>query len=203
MPQGLPKLIPNDGLTTKTRRNKPLLAIHTGFGKGKSTAAFGMALRAWNQGFSIVVFQFIKSAKWKSGEEKVFIKLDDLHHISGNGSSIEWYKMGAGWSWLRKNNLVNYSKNAFEGWIEIRNRLANERNNFYILDEFTYPLNWGWVDIQEVIEVLTKRPGNQHIIITGRNTPQGLIDVADLVTDMTKIKHPMDIGCKGQKGIEW
>ena len=102
MPQGQPLTVPDDGLTTRARRNAPLLAVHTGAGKGKSTAAFGMALRAWNQGFNVAVFQFVKSAKWKVGEEAAFRELGRLHEAHGVGGPVEWHKMGAGWSWSRK-----------------------------------------------------------------------------------------------------
>ncbi|BBX93309.1 cob(I)yrinic acid a,c-diamide adenosyltransferase [Mycolicibacterium boenickei] len=204
MPQGQPLTVPDDGLTTKARRNAPLLAVHTGPGKGKSTAAFGMALRAWNQGFSVAVFQFVKSAKWKVGEEAVFNQLGRLHDEHGAGGPVEWHKMGSGWSWTRKHGSdVDHAAAAADGWAEIRRRLADERHDFYVLDEFTYPLKWGWVDVDEVVEVLANRPGTQHVVITGRDAPQALIDAADLVTEMTKIKHPMDAGRKGQKGIEW
>jgi cob(I)alamin adenosyltransferase len=81
--------------------------------------------------------------------------------------------------------------------------LAEQRHDFYVLDEFTYPLKWGWVDIEDVVEVFRTRPGTQHVVITGRDAPQPLLDSADLVTEMTKVKHPMDSGRKGQKGIEW
>jgi cob(I)alamin adenosyltransferase len=81
--------------------------------------------------------------------------------------------------------------------------LAEQRHDFYVLDEFTYPLTWGWVDIEDVVEVLRSRPGSQHVVITGRDAPPALLDAADLVTEMTKVKHPMDAGRKGQKGIEW
>ncbi|MCG7609991.1 cob(I)yrinic acid a,c-diamide adenosyltransferase [Mycolicibacterium sp. (ex Dasyatis americana)] len=204
MPQGQPLTVPDDGLTTKARRNAPLLAVHTGPGKGKSTAAFGMALRAWNQGFSVAVFQFVKSAKWKVGEEAVFNQLGRLHDEHGAGGPVEWHKMGSGWSWTRKHGSdVDHAAAAADGWAEIKRRLAEERHDFYVLDEFTYPLKWGWVDVEEVVEVLGTRPGTQHVVITGRDAPQALIDAADLVTEMTKIKHPMDAGRKGQKGIEW
>lgn len=204
MPQGRPVTVPDDGLTTRARRNAPLLAVHTGPGKGKSTAAFGMALRAWNQGFSIAVFQFVKSAKWKVGEEAVFGELGRLHDDHGTGGPVEWHKMGSGWSWSRKaGSEDDHAAAAADGWAEIRRRLAEERHDFYVLDEFTYPLKWGWVDVDEVVEVLRARPGRQHVVITGRDAPQALIDAADLVTEMTKVKHPMDVGRKGQKGIEW
>jgi cob(I)alamin adenosyltransferase len=204
MPQGQPVAVPADGLTTRVRRNAPLLAVHTGPGKGKSTAAFGMALRAWNQGFDIGVFQFVKSAKWKVGEESAFRELGRLHEEHGAGGPVEWHKMGAGWSWSRKpGSEVDHATAAADGWAEIARRLADERHDFYVLDEFTYPLKWGWLDTDEVVEVLLNRPGRQHVVITGRDAPQRLLDAADLVTEMTKVKHPMDAGRKGQRGIEW
>jgi cob(I)alamin adenosyltransferase len=178
--------------------------VHTGAGKGKSTAAFGMALRAWNQGFRVAVFQFVKSAKWKVGEEAAFRELGRLHHGHGVGGPVEWYKMGTGWSWTRKHGTEeDHAAAAAEGWAEIARRLAEQRHDFYVLDEFTYPLKWGWVDVDDVIATLASRPGTQHVVITGRDAPQPLLDAADLVTEMTKVKHPMDVGRKGQKGIEW
>jgi cob(I)alamin adenosyltransferase len=204
MPQGQPVAVPNDGLTTKARRNAPLLAVHTGPGKGKSTAAFGMALRAWNQGFDVAVFQFVKSAKWKVGEEAAFRELGHLHEATGVGGPVEWHKMGSGWSWSRKHgDETDHAAAAADGWAEISRRLAEERHDFYVLDEFTYPLKWGWVDVSEVVATLTNRPGTQHVVITGRDAPPALLDAADLVTEMTKVKHPMDAGRKGQRGIEW
>ena len=204
MPQGQPLVVPNDGLTTKARRNAPILAVHTGPGKGKSTAAFGMALRAWNQGFDVAVFQFVKSAKWKVGEEAAFQTLGRLHDEQGVGGPVQWHKMGSGWSWTRRQGSDDdHAAAAVEGWAEISRRLAAEQHDFYVLDEFTYPLKWGWLDIDEVVSTLTQRPGTQHVVITGRDAPPQLLDAADLVTEMTKVKHPMDAGQKGQKGIEW
>lgn len=204
MPQGVPSQVPDDGLTTRARRHTPVLAVHTGAGKGKSTAAFGMALRAWNAGLSVAVFQFVKSAKWKVGEEAVFGQLGQLHDQHGIGGRMEWHKMGAGWSWTRKaGSEVDHAAAAADGWAEIARRLADRRHDFYVLDEFTYPLKWGWVDVDEVVRVLAARPGHQHVVVTGRDAPQRLIDAADLVTEMAKVKHPMDVGRKGQKGIEW
>jgi cob(I)alamin adenosyltransferase len=207
MPQGRPLSVPDDGMTTRARRNLPVLAVHTGAGKGKSTAAFGMALRAWNSGLSVAVFQFVKSAKWKVGEEAAFRQLGRLHDEHGLGGPVEWHKMGAGWSWIRKSTKSgsddDHAAAAADGWAEIARRLAAERHDFYVLDEFTYPLKWGWIDVDEAVQTLLARPGHQHVVVTGRDAPQQLIDVADLVTEMTKVKHPMDAGRKGQKGIEW
>ncbi|NSC20961.1 cob(I)yrinic acid a,c-diamide adenosyltransferase [Streptomyces albus subsp. chlorinus] len=202
MPKGQPSVVPQDGLTTRQRRNRPLVAVHTGVGKGKSTAAFGLALRAWNQAWPIGVFQFVKSAKWKVGEERALKVLGE----TGEGGSVTWHKMGEGWSWLKRNvqdgELSNEAA-AREGWEQVKRDLAAETYRLLVLDEFAYPLHWGWVDVAEVVSVLRDRPGTQHVVITGRNAPRELIDAADLVTEMTKVKHPMDAGQKGQKGIEW
>ena len=204
MPQGQPTTVPDDGLTTKQRRNRPLLMVHTGDGKGKSTAAFGLALRAWNQGWKIGVFQFVKSAKWRIGEQTVLERLGTLHDETGEGGPVEWHKMGSGWSWSRKQgDDEDHAAAAAEGWAEVRRRLAAETHDLLILDEFTYPMKWGWVDVDEVVATLHDRPGRQHVIITGRNADPRLLEVADLVTEMTKVKHPMDAGQKGQRGIEW
>jgi len=193
-------VIPDDGLTTRQRRNRPLVIVHTGPGKGKSTAAFGMALRAWNQGWPIGVFQFVKSAKWRTGEERALRLLG----ASGEGGTVTWHKMGEGWSWLRRSGTGHdHAAQAREGWEQVRRDLAAETYRFYVLDEFTYPLAWGWVDLDDVLETLRGRPGYQHVVITGRNAPERLVEAADLVTEMGKIRHPMDRGQKGQKGIEW
>lgn len=204
MPQGQPSVVPDDGLTTRQRRQQPLLAVHTGDGKGKSTAAFGLALRSWNQGWRIGVFQFVKSAKWRIGEQTVLERLGKLHEETGEGGPVEWHKMGSGWSWIRrKDGEEDHAAAAAEGWAEIKRRLADERHDLYVLDEFTYPLAWGWIDVDDVVETLSNRPGRQHVVITGRRADPRLVEAADLVTDMAKVRHPMDSGRKGQRGIEW
>jgi cob(I)alamin adenosyltransferase len=203
MPQGVPETVPADGLTTRQRRNRPLLIVHTGEMKGKSTAAFGLALRAWNQGWAIGVYQFVKSAKWKVGEEEAFLALGRLHDQTGEGGAVVWQKMGAGWSWIQRGPDEDHAQNARDGWEQIKRDLAEERFGCYVLDEFTYPMKWGWIDVDDVVETLRNRPGHQHVIITGRNAAPALVEAADLVVEMTKVKHPMDAGQKGQRGIEW
>lgn len=198
MPQGQPTAVPDDGLTTRQRRNRPLVLVHTGEGKGKSTAAFGLALRAWNQNWPVGVFQFVKSAKWRVGEERALRVLGD----SGEGGTVAWHKMGEGWSWVQR-DMASSEEAAREGWEQVKRDLAAETYRLYVLDEFAYPMHWGWVDPDEVVAVLRDRPGTQHVVITGRNAPAQLLDFADLVTDMSKVKHPMDAGQKGQRGIEW
>jgi cob(I)alamin adenosyltransferase len=200
MPQGQPTSVPDDGLTTRQRRNRPLLVVHTGQMKGKSTAAFGLALRAWNQGWPIGVFQFVKSAKWKVGEETALRTLGE----SEVGGTVAWHKMGEGWSWTRKaGSDDDHAANALEGWQQVKRDLAAETYRFYVLDEFTYPIKWGWVDVDDVVQTLRDRPGQQHVVITGRDADPRLVEAADLVVEMTKVKHPMDDGQKGQRGIEW
>jgi cob(I)alamin adenosyltransferase len=198
MPQGTPVQVPADGLTTRQRRNRPLLIVHTGPGKGKSTAAFGLALRAWNQGWPVGVFQFVKSAKWRVGEEHALRVLGE----TAEGGAVTWHKMGEGWSWIQR-DPGSQAEQAAEGWAQIARDLAAQTYRMYVLDEFTYPMKWGWVDVDEVISVLQARPGTQHVVITGRDAHPKLLACADLVTEMTKVKHPMDAGQKGQKGIEW
>ncbi len=204
MPEGRIEVEPSDGLTTKQRRNRPLVIVHTGDGKGKSTAAFGLAIRGWNQGWPIGVFQFVKSAKWRIGEQTVLETLDEVHRTTGQGGPVEWHKMGSGWSWSRKAGTEDdHAADAAEGWQEIKRRLAAETHRLYVLDEFTYPIAWGWVDVDDVVETLANRPGSQHVVITGRRADPKLLEVANLVTEMQAVKHPFAEGQKGQRGIEW
>jgi len=187
---------PGDRGTAEPRRRKPrdrpLLVVVTGDGKGKSTSAFGMLLRSWNRDYRCGVVQFIKSGKWKVGEQRAAEAL----------GGIDWMKMGDGWSWISK-DLVESADLAKAGWEQVRRFIAEERYEFLLLDEFTYPLKWGWVDVEEVVEVLVNRPGFQHVVITGRDAPQALIDAADLVSEVTLVKHQMAQGIRGQQGIEW
>lgn len=182
--------------TTRELRNRPILAVHTGDGKGKTTAAMGMALRAWAQGWDIGVYQFVKSGKWRTGEQRAFAELP---------GDITWEKMGTGWSWSRAfaASQGEPEELAREGWARIKEGLAAEQHRFWLLDEFTYPLVWGWLEIDDVLTALTNRPGTQHVVVTGRRAPRALIDAADLVTEMVPLKHPLQAGQRGQAGIEW
>src|SRR5215207_6901467 len=120
------------------------------------------------------------------------------------GGPVEWHKMGSGWSWSRKAGTEDdHAEAAREGWQEIKRRLGEGTHQLYVLDEFTYPVNWGWIDVDDVVTTLLNRSSDQHVIITGRRADPRLIDAASLVTEMTKIKHPFDSGQKGQRGIEW
>jgi cob(I)alamin adenosyltransferase len=173
-------------------RDKPLVMVVTGTGKGKSTSAFGMLLRAWARGYRCGVFQFVKSGKWKVGEAKAAEQL----------GGIDWEKMGDGWSWISR-DLTESADLAREGWAEVKARIASERYEFLVLDEITYPIKWGWIDVHDVVETLVHRPGFQHVVITGRDAAPELIELADLVSEVTKVKHPMDAGIRGQQGVDW
>jgi cob(I)alamin adenosyltransferase len=173
-------------------RDRPLLVVITGEGKGKSTSAFGIMLRAWAREYRVGVFQFVKSGKWKVGEHKAALAL----------GGIDWEKMGDGWTWTSR-DLEHSADLAREGWAEVRRRIEGGRYELLVLDEFTYPMAFGWVDAGEVVDVLVNRPGFQHVIVTGRGAPAGLVEAADLVSEVHKLKHPFDRGIRGQQGIEW
>ncbi|MDA0162498.1 cob(I)yrinic acid a,c-diamide adenosyltransferase [Solirubrobacter ginsenosidimutans] len=173
-------------------RDKPLLIVITGHGKGKSTSAFGMLLRSWARGYRCGVFQFVKSGKWKVGEAKAAQAL----------GGIDWEKMGDGWTWISR-DLEESAEKAREGWAEVKRRIEAERYEFLLLDELTYAIKYGWIPEEEIVSTLRDRPGFQHVVVTGRDAPQSLIDAADLVSEVVKIKHPMDAGIRAQQGIEW
>ncbi len=178
--------------TQSRSRKRPLLIVFTGDGKGKSTAAFGMMLRAWARGLRVGVYQFVKSERWRVGEQKAAAAL----------GGITWEKMGDGWTWTSR-DLEHTADLAREGWAEVRRHIEAATYEFLLLDEFTYPMAFGWIDTGEVLDALDKRPGFQHVVITGRRAPAELIEAADLVTEMKKLKHPFDQGFRGQAGIEW
>lgn len=203
MPQGRSPQPAADSLTTRERRHRPVLAVFTGEGKGKTTAACGMALRGWAQGWSIAVYQFVKSPTWRCGEQAAFAALDRAHAGTGAGGPVEWHRMGAGWSWLPARDDTDPAQAAREGWNRVREQLAAQVHTVYLLDEFTYPMTWGWIDADEVAQTLAARPGCQHVVITGRDCPKSVLQAADLVTTMTKTRHPFDQGRRGQAGIEW
>jgi cob(I)alamin adenosyltransferase len=173
-------------------RDKPLLIVVTGHGKGKSTSAFGMLLRSWARGYRCGVFQFVKSGKWKVGEAKAAQAL----------GGIDWEKMGDGWTWISR-DLEESADRAREGWAEVKRRIEAERYEFLLLDELTYAVKYGWIPEEEIVSTLRDRPGFQHVVVTGRDAPQGLVDAADLVSEIVKVKHPMDAGIRAQQGIEW
>ena len=174
------------------KKRKGLIIVHTGDGKGKSTAAFGLAMRAAGNKMNVFIMQFMKGP-WKAGERKAFDSLSPY---------VEIVPMGDGFTW-RSKDLDQSADLARALWEDAKEIIAKGDNDLIILDEFTYPLHYGWIEVQEVIETLSNRPEMLHIIITGRHAPQGLIDFADLVTEMNVVKHPYSEGIKAQPGIEF
>ena len=188
--------------TTWTRRHNARLIVHTGQGKGKTTAAMGLALRGWAQGWNVSVLQFIKAGKWPVGERLAFTTLAAQHRLTGIGGEVEWVNLGAGRTALRPGQDADQETLAREGWELVCQRLDEGTHRLLVLDEFNHVLAKGWLDIDEVVERLSRR-GDVHVVCTGRGAPDKLIDAADLVTSFDKIKHPFDQGERGQAGIEW
>ena len=175
------------------KNKKGLVIVNTGNGKGKSTAAFGIVLRAWGRGLRICVMQFIKSKTGKWGEVKAAQKL-----------GIEWLSTGDGFTW-RSKDIDETTACAQYGWKMAQEKIVSGKYDLIVLDEFTYPLHFGWLDVKEVIAWLKEnKPLMLHLIITGRDAPQELIEFADLVTEMKEIKHPYETqGIPAQVGIEF
>lgn len=168
-----------------------LLMVNTGDGKGKSTAAFGTMLRSISMGWRVGVIQFLKSGDWKVGEQKVATDL-----------GVDWWTMGDGFTW-DSDNLEHDKAVASEAWDKARATIDSGDYRLVILDEITYMLSWGWIDLDEVIGVLKNRPENVNVICTGRDAPQALIEAADTVTEMRKISHAYDTGILAKKGIDY
>ncbi len=178
--------------TRRRSRQRGLVIVNTGDGKGKTTAALGVLLRAWGRDYRVRMFQFIKHSTANFGEHKAAKRL---------GIRIE--AMGDGFTWLSK-DLERTAALAVEQWERCREVLRNGTEDVVVLDEFTYVMSYGWVPVADVVETLARRPAAMHVIVTGRHAPQELIDCADLVTEMREVKHPYtEQGIKAQPGIEF
>ncbi len=171
---------------------KGLVIVHTGKGKGKSTAGFGMVLRALGHGFDVAVIQFIKGSR-EIGEKKA---------LCAFGDRLRFFACGEGFTWetqnLEKDRLL-----ARRTWEEARKALEDARFRMVLLDELNVVLRYGYLDLEEVLCALRARPAMQHVVITGRNAPEALIEAADLVTEMKLVKHPFRSGVKAQPGVEF
>jgi cob(I)alamin adenosyltransferase len=173
------------------RVNKGLVVVNTGDGKGKTTAALGVVMRAWGRDMRVVVLQFIKHTGARFGEQRAAEKM-----------SIEWRALGDGFTWRSKD--MNHSADlARAQWQAAKRAILGGAYDIVVLDEFTYPLSYGWVPMAEVLETLRARPPMMHVIITGRRAPDALIEFADLVSEMREIKHPYKLGIKAQPGLEF
>jgi cob(I)alamin adenosyltransferase len=172
-------------------REPSLVLINTGDGKGKSTAAFGTAMRAVARGWRVAVIQFLKSGDWSVGEERI-----------GRQVGIDWWTLGDGFTWDSE-NIEESEAIAREAWGTAKEKIGSGEYELVILDEVTYPVNWGWIDTQDVVSTLENRPETVNIVLTGRDADQELIDVADTVTEMRKIKHAFDRGVMARRGIDY
>jgi cob(I)alamin adenosyltransferase len=168
-----------------------LVIVLTGHGKGKTTAALGVVLRAWGRGMKTVVLQFVKARTANYGENRAARKL-----------GIEMIPLGEGFTWLSK-DIEKDKGTARECWEMARQKIDSGQYDIVVLDEMTYPMTYGWIPVEEVIDTLRRRPQGLHVIITGRDAPQELIDFADLVTEMQEVKHPYKKGVKARPGIDF
>jgi len=173
------------------KRQRSLVIVNTGDGKGKSTAAFGVVMRGVARGWPVAVVQFVKSDKWKVGEEAVFRRL-----------GVEWAKTGDGFSWL-SDDLERSRALAVAAWELARETIAAGEHKLVVLDEITYPIVWGWIAGDEVARVLSERPEHVNVVATGRDAPAELIEVADTVTEMRKVRHAYDNGVRAKRGIDF
>jgi cob(I)alamin adenosyltransferase len=178
-------------LATKTEE-RGLLIVHTGKGKGKSTAAFGMVFRAIGHGFPVGIVQFVKGA-WGTGERDVLEKFPELVTIKA---------MGEGFTWDTQDRQRDLAA-ARAAWDEAKRMIADPGLKMVLLDELNIVLRYDYLPLDEVLEVLRNKPRDLHVIVTGRNAKDELIEIADLVTEMTEIKHPFRSGVKAQAGVEF
>lgn len=173
---------------------KGLIIVHTGAGKGKSSSAFGMILRCIAHGMPCAVVQFIKGA-WDTGERRL---------IEGHfGGLCQFHAMGEGFTWETQDKTRDIAA-ARRGWERAKELIRDERNRMVLLDEINIALRYDYLPVAEVVDFLrAKKPAMTHVVLTGRNAKEELIEIADLVTEMTLVKHPFRSGIKGQKGVEF
>jgi cob(I)alamin adenosyltransferase len=176
----------------KTILQKGLLIVNTGTGKGKSTAAFGLVLRALGHGFHVGIVQFIKGA-WETGERTALARFDDL---------VSWHTMGEGFTWETQ-DLARDVEAAQKAWAKARELMADETIKLLVLDELNIALRYDYLPLHDVLAALEARRKNLHVIVTGRNAKPELLAMADLVTEMSLVKHHFQAGVKAQAGIEF
>ena len=174
-----------------TMREPSLVLVNTGEGKGKSTAAFGTAMRAVARGWRVGVIQFLKSGDWHVGEETI-----------GKQLGIDWWALGDGFTWDSQ-DMEESEAIAREAWAVAQDKIGSGEYDLVVLDEITYPINWGWIAIDDVLLAISNRPENVNLIFTGRDAPGELIEVADTVTEMVKLKHAFDRGVMARRGIDY
>ncbi|WP_131106205.1 cob(I)yrinic acid a,c-diamide adenosyltransferase [Ornithinimicrobium sufpigmenti] len=165
-----------------------LVLVNTGHGKGKSTAAFGTLLRSRGRDWPTAVVQFLKSGKWRTGEEAMLRQL-----------GVEWFSAGDGFSW-ESDDLDESRAKAVAAWAFTRRLIEAGEHRMVMLDEISYPMNWGWIDPGDVASTLSERPEDVSVFLTGREMPQAVIDT---VTEMVNVKHPFEQGIRARRGIDY
>jgi cob(I)alamin adenosyltransferase len=184
--------IPTEHRNPERRRQKSVVVVNTGDGKGKSTAAFGVVVRGVARDWDVAVVQFLKSGRWQVGEEQVC--RDRL--------GVDWFAVGEGFTWDSA-DLSEDEAVAQAGWAHARAIIEAGRHRLVVLDEITYPMTWGWISTDEVVATIAGRPEDVNVVCTGRDAPAALVDVADTVTEMRKVKHAYDTGVLAKKGIDY
>jgi len=188
------KKVVRDRMMAEKSGEKGLVIVHTGAGKGKSSSAFGMVVRCVAHGFPCAVVQFIKGA-WDTGERRIFTT-----HF---GDLCQFYAMGEGFTWETQDRARDIGA-AKAGWEKAKGLILDPNLHMVVLDEINIALRYDYLDINEVVSFLqTSKPPLTHVVLTGRNAKQELIDAADLVTEMTLVKHPFRSGVKAQPGVEF
>ena len=172
-------------------RAESIVLLNTGDGKGKSSAAFGVMARGWARGWRVGVVQFVKGGKWKTGERKL------ADHLG-----IDWQTLGDGFTW-ESTDLDETAAKGRHAWEVATAKLASGDYDLLILDELTYAISYGWVPVDQVVTAIQNRSPRTHVVLTGRNAAPELVDVADTVTEMRKVKHVYDRGVTAKKGIEY
>ena len=181
-----------DSIMASKTREKGLLIVHTGKGKGKTSAALGMVVQAIGHGMKVGVVQFVKGAM-ATGEKAVFDAFPD---------NVEFKPMGEGFTWNTQDRSRDIAT-ARVAWEEVKRMIADPAYHMVLADELNIVLRYDYLPLDEVLEVLAAKPEMKHVIVTGRNAPDALMEAADLVTEMTMIKHPFRSGVKAQAGIEF
>ncbi|MBG7603568.1 MAG: cob(I)yrinic acid a,c-diamide adenosyltransferase [Actinobacteria bacterium] len=176
-----------DGL----RRADSLVVVNTGNGKGKSSAAFGMMIRAIARGWNVAVVQFIKSGDWNTGEEKIARQL-----------GVDWHAFGEGFTW-DSDDLSNDRAHAAAGWAKAVETMNAGKHQLVIFDELTYLSSFNWLDISEIVSAISNRPSHVNVIITGRDAAPELIEIADTVTEMREVKHAYQQGIRAMRGLDY
>ena len=182
---------PTEGPERATRRVPSRVLVNTGDGKGKSSAAMGVMLRAVSAGWRVAVVQFLKSGKWHTGEE-----------AAGKALGVDWWLLGDGFTW-RSKDMDRTEAIAREAWLAAAGLIREGKHRLVVLDEITYPMTWGWIDTRDVVETIRSRPADVSIVATGRDAPAELREVADTVTEMRAEKHAFDEGIAEMRGIEF